>query len=102
MWQRDRNWWRHDRRFHGYSGFRIGFFFAPGWGYYSIPREYYGYTWGVGQYLPNYFWRYQVADYWNYGLPEPPYGCAWIWLNGNIALVDMSDGYIVDIVYNVY
>ncbi len=43
-----------------------------------------------------------MNDYYDYGLPAPPPGCAWIWLNGNIALVDMSDGYIIDIVYNVW
>jgi Ni/Co efflux regulator RcnB len=102
IWQRDRNWWRHDRRFGGYNGLRIGFFFAPGWGYYEVPRQYYGYRWAVGQYLPQAFWQYQVSDYWNYGLPEPPYGCAWIWLNGSIALVNLSDGYIIDMVYNVW
>ena len=39
----------------------------------------------------------------SYGLAAlPPDGCAYVWLNGNIALVDMGDGYIVDIQSNVW
>jgi hypothetical protein len=35
-------------------------------------------------------------------LPPPPYGCVWVWLNGDVALIDRSDGYILDIARNVW
>jgi Ni/Co efflux regulator RcnB len=102
VWAHNHNWWRGRPGWGGWGGFRVGFYFAPGWGYYSIPHEYWGHRWVVGEYLPDYFWRYQINDYWSYGLDAPPPGCSWIWLNGNIALIDLGDGYIVDMAYNVW
>lgn len=102
MWRRDPNWWRGDPGFRGYSGPRVSFFFAPGYGYYSVPREYWGRRWGAGAYLPAFFLRYAVADYEAYGLPPPPYGCEWVWVNNDVLLVDRSDGYILDEIDNVY
>jgi len=76
--------------------------FFPGYGYIAVPHEYQNHYWRVGDYLPQWFWRYTVSQYWTYGLPQPPPGCAWIWLDGDVALVDMSDGYIVDMVTNIW
>jgi Ni/Co efflux regulator RcnB len=102
VWAHNHNWWRGRRGWEGYRGIRVGFFFAPGWGYYEIPHEYWGHRWYVGEYLPPFFWRYIINDYWNYGLEPPPPGCAWVWLNGNIALIDLGDGYIIDMAYDVW
>jgi Ni/Co efflux regulator RcnB len=101
-WSHGRDWWHGRHGWTNFRGFRDHFFFAPGWGYYAIPPEYWGTTWDVGDYLPEYFWRYQITDYADYGLSDPPEGCAWIWLNGNVALVDLGDGYIVDMAYDVW
>lgn len=101
-WRRDRNWWRGNSAFSLYLGPRVGFFFIPDMGYISVPHQYRNHHWQAGQYLPNWFWRYEVNDYWNYGLPEPPDGCAWVWVNNDVALVDLSDGYILDIVHNAW
>ena len=95
-WQRDRNWWRGNNAFRNYTGARANFFFAPGFGYYSVPRQYWRQSWHAGDYLPRYFMRYVVSDYRSYGLPRPPYNCRWIWVNNSILLVDRSDRYILD------
>ena len=102
VWQRDRNWWRGNDAFRNYSGVRLNFFFAPGFGYYSVPRQYRQHSWHLGDYLPSYFMRYVVNDYRSYGLPRPPYNCRWIWVNNSILLVDRSDRYILDEVSNIW
>ena len=75
---------------------RVNFYFAPGYGYYNVPRQYYGRSYRIGDYLPNVFWRYRVHDWAWYGLPAPPPGCAWVYVDNNIYLVDLFDGYIID------
>ena len=102
VWWGSPGWWRGNSLFVGYSGFRAGYYFAPGYGYYSVPREYWGLRWGVGAVLPPAFWRYHVASYASFGLPPPPYGCGWVWVNGGLALVDLTDGYILDIRYGLW
>ena len=57
-----------------------------------------GHRWIVGEYLPAFFWTYAIADYDSYGLPPPPDGCGYVWLNGQIAIIDLGDGYVVDVV----
>lgn len=101
-WRRDRTWWRGDARFRLFTGPRLGFLFFPSFGYVVEPPQYRDHRWSAGEYLPNWFWRYTVADYWTYGLPAPPEGCAWVWLNRDVALVDLSDGYVLDIVRDVW
>lgn len=91
-----RNWWRNDRRFRGWNGIRVGFYFAPGFGYYNVPRQYYNRHYYAGSYLPSFFWRYQVSDYNYWGLPPAPPGTAWIYVNNWILLVDLWDGYIIE------
>lgn len=108
QWRRDfyRNhrsdWWRNDNRFRGYSGVRAGFYFAPGWGYYSVPRSYWNRTWSVGQYLPDTFWRYQLNDWRTYGLGYPPEGTRWVSVDNTIYLIDEYDGYIVDVIRDAW
>lgn len=108
QWRRDfyRNhrsdWWRNDSRFRGYSGVRIGFYFAPGWGYYSVPRSYWGRSWSVGQYLPDVFWRYQLNDWRTYGLGYPPEGTRWVSVDNTLYLIDDYDGYIIDVIRDAW
>ena len=101
-WSRDRSWWRSDPGFHGYGGLRPGFFFIPDIGYRSVPSGYERRQWRVGQLAPRWFWQYSIENYFYYGLPSPPYGCLWIWLDHDIALIDAEDGYIIDIVSGVW
>ena len=102
MWQRDRNWWRGNNAFRDYNGPRLYFYFAPGFGYYDVPRQYWRRSWHAGDFLPRYFMRFVVNDYRSYGLPRPPYNCRWIWVNNSILLVDRSDRYILDEVSNIW
>ncbi len=102
LWRQNPNWWRGQSSFRLYLGPRIGFFFIPDRGYVSVPREYQGHDWRAGDYLPRWFWTYRVRDYGRYGLPRPPDGCIWVWLDGDVALIDPSDGYILDIVNNLW
>ena len=102
VWQSNPNWWRGNVSFRGYTGPRMNSFYAPGFGYYSVPQEYWGRSWNTGAYLPLFFLRYVVNDYQAYGLPPPPYGCSWVWVNTSVVLVDMSDGYILDEIDNVW
>jgi Ni/Co efflux regulator RcnB len=101
-WRQAPDWWRRDRAFGRYAGPRIGFFFIPDRGYVSVPPQYQRRYWQAGDYLPNWFWAYVVRDYWRYGLPQPPEGCAWVWVDGDVALIDRADGYILDIVHNLW
>ena len=108
QWRRDfyrshrADWWRNDNRFRGYSGVRIGFYFAPGWGYYSVPRSYWGRSWSVGQYLPDVFWRYQLNDWRTYGLGYPPEGTRWVSVDNTLYLIDEYDGYIIDVIRDAW
>lgn len=103
-WQRDwsrsqrSDWWRNDRRFRSWNGVRVGFYFAPGYGYYSVPRSYWGQRYFEGQYLPSIFWRYQMNDWRTYGLGYPPIGTRWVYVDNTIYLIDEYDGYIIDVI----
>ena len=107
-WRRNWNrshrsdWWRNDRRFRGYTGLRIGFYFAPGYGYYSVPRNYWGQRYHVGGYLPSIFWRYQLDDWRTYGLGYPPAGTRWVLVDNHIYLIDQYDGYIIDVIFDAW
>ena len=98
----DRRWWRNDRNFRGWNGIRVGFYFAPGYGYYSVPRSYYNQRYYAGSYLPSFFLRYRVSNYGYWGLPPAPPGTAWIHVNNAILLVDLWDGYIITVIYDVW
>lgn len=103
-WHRNRghDWWRNDRGFRGYSGFRYGFYFAPGYGYYSVPRNYWGQRWYVGDYLPSVFWRYRLNDWRTFGLGFPPPGTQWVSVDNHIYLIDSIDGYIIEVIFDAW
>ncbi|HEY2481851.1 MAG TPA: RcnB family protein [Caulobacteraceae bacterium] len=100
-WNSGRNltgdWWRGRRGWESYEGRRNGFWFAPGWGYYSVDPRWYGYDWEVGAIVPYEFRSYYVTDPYDYGLPPAPYGCAWIFLGDEIVLIDLNTGAIIQI-----
>lgn len=97
-----RNDWRHAdwRRswYHGWSGQRYR---APARYYY--PRGYNRSYWRVGYNLPLAFLisSYYV-DYRPYGLASPPYGCRWLRVDGDLLLVELATGAIVDALYDFY
>lgn len=89
------NWWRGHRLFRSYRGPRTGYFYAPGYGYYRIPKGYSGRSFVVGTIVPGDMRRYLVADPGAFGLAAAPKGHAWIFAGNNIALVESSTGLIV-------
>lgn len=95
-------WWRNDRRFRGFNGVRVGFYFAPSYGYYQVPRQYWGQRYYEGQFLPSIFWRYQLDDWRTYGLGYPPEGTRWVLVDNQIYLIDERDGYIIDVVRDAW
>ncbi|HEV2362681.1 MAG TPA: RcnB family protein [Caulobacteraceae bacterium] len=88
-------WWRGHRGFEGYEGPRVGFWFAPGWGYYSVDPYWANYDWVVGSFVPDQFRSYYISDPWDYGLPPAPWGARWIFLGDRIVLIDLRTGYIL-------
>jgi Ni/Co efflux regulator RcnB len=102
LWRQNADWWRHDASFRLFGGARLGFFFIPALGYVAVPAEYQQHYWRQGDMLPQWFWRFTVRDYARYGLPQPPDGCEWVWVDDDVALIDPSDGYILDIVHNIW
>jgi Ni/Co efflux regulator RcnB len=74
---------------------------VPGRGYVRAPPIYQRHYWPPGDILPEWYWRYEIADYGRYGLPMPPDGCRWVWVDDDVALID-ADGFILDVVRNVW
>lgn len=83
---------------HGWSGQRYR---API--RYHYPQGYARYHWRTGYTLPSAFlissWH---VDYRPYGLAAPPYGCRWVRVDGDLLLVDLSSGHIVDVLYRFF
>ncbi|MDE2466542.1 MAG: RcnB family protein [Alphaproteobacteria bacterium] len=55
-------------------------------------------------YLPYLFWtrNYWIDNYWTFGLPQPPYGYAWVREGNDALLINEQDGYILQVVYGVF
>jgi Ni/Co efflux regulator RcnB len=99
--QRHDDWRRPDWRrswSHGWSGSRYR---APA--RYVYPRGYHSYSWRVGYQIPLAFLiaNYYV-DYRPYGLSAPPYGCRWVRVDGDLLLVEIRSGEIIDILYEFF
>lgn len=81
---------------------RVGFYFAPGYGYYNVPRSYWGRQFYAGQFLPSIFWRYEIRDFDRWGLPWPPAGTIWVFVDNSIYLVDRQDGYVIEAIHDAW
>lgn len=102
-WDRHHSgWWRGHPWFATYRGPRRGYYFAPGHGYYAVPRAYWGRHWAVGVVVPPPLRRYTVVDLRFYRLAAPPRGHIWVYLNNNIVLIRVSSGAIVRVVDHVW
>ena len=70
---------------------------------YYYPRGYSYNRWNIGIRLPlaflsaNYYVNYDT-----YGLTVPPYGCRWLRVDGDLLLVEIGSGEIVDVLYGFY
>lgn len=102
-WNRaDRRWMQQRREFQAYNGRRTGYWFAPGSGYVRVDPRFRGYGWRVGVVVPWQLRSYVVADPWFYGVEPAPPGFRWVWLDNNIALINLRSGAIVRVVTGVY
>ena len=94
--------WRARPEWHGFSGARTGFWFAPGYGYRPVDRRWSSTVWRRGGYVPAGYRNLYVQDPYYYGLRPAPYGYRWVYLNGNFALMAVATGLIADVVLNGY
>ena len=99
----DRGWresgWRRSWN-HGWTGHRYR---APSRYYWPRGYSYSSRSWYVGFRLPSAFYgRSYYVDYRPYGLAPPPWGCQWIRIDGDVLLVEIATGEIVDILYGFY
>ena len=102
-WNRtNRDWMRSRQEFRNYAGRRSGYWYAPGSGYVRVDPRFSGYGWRVGVVVPWQLRSYAVADPWFYGVEPAPPGFRWIWLDNNVALMNLRTGGIVRIVSSVY
>ncbi len=93
---RDSRWRSHWR--HGWEGNRYRAAVR-----YHYPQGYSRYHWRVGFTLPGVFLsRSWYVDYQPYGIAPPPYGCRWVRVDGDLLLVELASGYIVDVLYDFY
>jgi Ni/Co efflux regulator RcnB len=88
-------WWHGHGAFVGYTGARAGYYYAPGYGYYAIPRGYAHTTWVVGVTLPPPMRSYVVIQPATFGLSVPPPGYNWYYAGTNFVLVSVKTGVIV-------
>lgn len=88
-------WWRGNTLFVGYTGPRAGYYFAPGYGYYAIPRGYVGRPFVVGAVVPVSVRRYVIVTPAMYGLRPPPANCQWYYAGTNFVLANVSTGVVI-------
>lgn len=88
-------WWRGNPAFVGYAGPRAGYYFAPGHGYYAVPRGYYGRPFVAGAVIPVPMRRYVVVQPAMYGLAPAPVGYGWYYAGTSLVLASIATGVIV-------
>ena len=67
-------------------------------------RGFYYHRWVYGEFLP-FGWfdqSYWVSDYWDYGLPVPPYGYAWVRAGPDVLMINLETGFVAESVYGVF
>lgn len=94
-WNRDH--WRRSWR-HGWNGHRWR---APV--RYVYPRGYGRRAWNVGLILPSVFYgSIYYVDWQPYGLAPPPYGSRWIRIDGDLLLVHLATGEVLDVLRDFF
>jgi Ni/Co efflux regulator RcnB len=102
-WDRnDRNWWRGRSDFRDYSGYRSGYWYAPGYGYYQVDPRYARYSWRRGGIVPPAYRNRVVVDPYVYGLRPAPRGQRWVYVDNNLVLMSVATGLIADIVSGAF
>jgi Ni/Co efflux regulator RcnB len=103
--QRPPNWRQYQRNFNArlyqrnYNAAR-----RYHWTPYQRPNGWIYRRWTFGQILPSLFWgrNYWVDRYMDYGLMDPPYGYVWVRYGDDALLVNVENGRILRVVYNLY
>jgi len=72
--------------------------------YYRWPRGYSYVRYGIGGYLPRYYWvtDYYITDYAYYGLDPAPYGFVWMRYGPDVVLFNLETGLISSIIYGAF
>lgn len=91
--------WRHRPEWSDYKGPRVGFWYAPGFGYHPITP---GFVWKTGAVLPLAYRTYYVTDLAFYGLRPPPPGYRWVYADGHFVLVQTASGLITEVILNAF
>jgi len=107
VWHYEPAWyqgWRHqhyrfDRgRYYARERFQIGI--------YVVPRGYVQRSWRTGDWLPRGYWsdaaRYELRNWWRYGLYDPPYWATWVRVGDDALLIDRGNGEVIDVVYDLF
>jgi Ni/Co efflux regulator RcnB len=70
------------------------------WRPYYAPAGFYAHSWAYGEILPQAWFSpdYVIEDWWDFGLPEPPYGYDWVRVGDDALLVDEYSGRIMQVV----
>ena len=74
------------------------------WRPYVYPRGWFARHWAFGMILPRLFWaqQYWITDYWDFGLPNPPYGYVWVRYDNDALLVDVETGGVLQAIYGLF
>ena len=100
-WRHDRRDWRHDDRKHwnAWHDHRPRYR-APS--HYVRPYGWVERRWVSGHYLPTTYYArpYIVTHYDRYGLRHPPHGHRWVRVDGDVLLVALATGLVVDALYD--
>jgi Ni/Co efflux regulator RcnB len=74
------------------------------WHRYNPPRHWKYRRWGFGMILPSPFWvrQYWITNYWQFGLPNPPYGYVWVRYGNDALLINVRSGQILQVVYGLF
>jgi len=71
---------------------------------YYPPHGWYYRQWTYGEVFPTIFWtqNYWLTDYYSFGLDNPPYGYVWVRYGPDALLVNVYNGQILSVEYNVF
>jgi Ni/Co efflux regulator RcnB len=73
-------------------------------GVYVRPQGWYAHRWVYGEILPSFFWtqNYWLANYYAYGLADPPPGFVWVRYGDDALLIDQNSGEVLQVEYAVF
>lgn len=71
---------------------------------YRRPQGWYDHRWTFGEFLPRTYWvrDYWLDDFYDYGLPPPPYGAVWVRVGSDALLIDQDSGEVITVEYSVF